>query len=406
VVPTPSDAADARRHPYRWVLFGGVCGVYFAFGVVVMSIPPLVGEVRDDLGLSRSAMGLALGAWPMVYLVSAPIGGRLLDRLGIHRGILLGSTVVAASGFARAAADGLGSFWLAIALFGVGGPLISAGAPKAVGLWFGDERERRLAVGVYSTMPAIGGMATLVLSNTVLMPLTGSWRTTVVVETLAIVVAGLAWLVLSGRAPEAPVAVHDDDLASAAGRRELLASPEFRIVLVLGLGVFFVTHGLGGWMPQALRTHSGFSAMAAANWVALGGLVGVAASLVVPRRTDRSRLPATLATMQGVIAVGLVAVLVLPTAFDPVPVAVAGLRSALVPLVLVALLECGPVRPANTGAASGLWFAVAEVGGVSGPLVMGWVADSSAGFGGALLLMAGVCVLMLVPVARLRRFTR
>ena len=116
----------------------------------------------------------------------------------------MGSAVVAASGFARAAADGLGSLWLAIALFGVGGPLISAGAPKAVGLWFGDERERRLAVGVYSTMPAIGGMFTLVLSNTVLMPLTGSWRTTVVVESLVIVVAGLAWLVVSGRAPEAP----------------------------------------------------------------------------------------------------------------------------------------------------------------------------------------------------------
>ena len=313
--------------------------------------------------------------------------------------------MVAASGFARAAADGLGSFWLAIALFGIGGPLISAGAPKAVGLWFGDERERRLAVGVYSTMPALGGTLTLVLSNTVLMPLTGSWRTTVVVETLAVVAAAGLWWVLSGRAPEPPVAVHGTDAAAAAGRSGLLADSEFRLVLVLGLGVFFIGHGLGGWMPQVLREHSGFSPMAAANWVALGSLVGVAASLVVPRRTDRPRLPATLVVMLVVVAVGLVAVFALPTAADPVPVALAGLRSALVPLVLVALLECGPVRPANIGVASGLWFAVAEVGGVSGPLVMGWVADSSAGFGGALLLMAGVCVLMLVPVARLRRFT-
>ncbi len=327
-----ADVGDPRRHPYRWVLFGGVCAVYFAFGVVAMSVPPLVGEVRDDLGLSRSAMGLALGAWQLVYIVSAPIGGRLLDRLGIHRGILLGSAVVAASGFARAAADGLGSF-------------------------------------------------------------------------LAVVTAAGLWWVLSGRAPEPPVAVHGTDAAAAAGRSGLLADSEFRLVLVLGLGVFFIGHGLGGWMPQVLREHSGFSPMAAANWVALGSLVGVAASLVVPRRTDRPRLPATLVVMLVVIAVGLVEVFALPTVADPVPVALAGLRSALVPLVLVALLECGPVRPANIGVASGLWFAVAEVGGVSGPLVMGWVADSSAGFGGALLLMAGVCVLMLVPVARLRRFT-
>ena len=36
-----------------------------------MSIPPLVGEVREDLDLSRGAMGLALGAWQLVYIGAA-----------------------------------------------------------------------------------------------------------------------------------------------------------------------------------------------------------------------------------------------------------------------------------------------------------------------------------------------
>ena len=396
------DPAPARG---RWILFGGVYLVYFAFGVVALSIPPLVGEVRADLGLSRSAMGLGLGAWQLVYLGSAPPAGRLVDRLGVRRAITIGALIVIASGVLRAMAGNLLALWAAIALFGVGGPLISAGAPRAVALWFDDARDRRIAVGAYSTAPALGGMVTLVLSNTVLMPLTGSWRWTVVIQTGSMVLALATWLVLTGRIV-APMSSSEANQPGAAGAwRGLVRDAHVRVVLVLGLGVFFIGHGLGGWMPQVLREHSGFSPMAAANWVALGSLVGVAASLVVPRRTDRPRLPATLVVMLVVIAVGLVEVFALPTVADPVPVALAGLRSALVPLVLVALLECGPVRPANIGVASGLWFAVAEVGGVSGPLVMGWVADSSAGFGGALLLMAGVCVLMLVPVARLRRFT-
>ncbi len=394
-----------HRHPYRWVLFSAVCGIYFAFGVVVMSIPPLVGEVRADLDLSRGAMGLALGAWQLVYIVSAPICGRMLDRLGVHRGILLGASIVAVSGVARAAAGGLATFLVAIALFGIGGPLISAGAPKAVGLWFGEERERRLAIGTYSTMPAIGGMATLVLSNSVFMPLTGSWRTTVLVETGAVVVATAVWLVISGRAPEAPIHVAPIDIAGAAGRRALLADPEVRTVLALGLGVFFVGHGLGGWMPEVLREHSGFSAMAAANWTALGGLVGVLASLLVPRRVERSRMPNAMAAMFLLIAVALVALLVLPTSLDPLPVAVAGLRSALVPLILIGLMESGSVTPANTGVAYGLWFAVAEIGGFAGPFVLGAVADSPAGFAGAFGLVAVVCVALLVPTARLRRFS-
>ena len=193
--------------------------------------------------------------------------------------------------------------------------------------------------------------------------------------------------------------------AGAAGRRALLADPEVRTVLVLGLGVFFIGHGLGGWMPAALREHSGFSAMAAANWVALGGLVGVVASLVVPGRTTQAGVPRAMLAMLAMVAASLVAVIVLPTALDPVPVAMAGLRSALVPLVLIGLMECRSVTPANTGAAFGLWFAVAEVGGFTGPLALGAVADSSWGFAGAFSLVVVVCGLLVVPTARLRRRT-
>ena len=96
--------ADDLHPPYRWLLLSGVCSIYFTFGLLVMSIPPLVGEIRADLGLSRSAMGLAIGAWPLIYIVSSPACGQLLDRLGVRRGIALGSLVMAASGLLRASA--------------------------------------------------------------------------------------------------------------------------------------------------------------------------------------------------------------------------------------------------------------------------------------------------------------
>jgi predicted MFS family arabinose efflux permease len=67
-------------------------------------------------------------------------------------------------------------------------------------------------------------------------------------------------------------------------------------------------------------------------------------------------------------------------------------RGALVPLAVITLLNAERVTPANTGLANGLWFSVAEVGGVSGPLTVGALADRSVGYNGALLTVAAVAL--------------
>ena len=211
--------------------------------------------------------------------------------------------------------------------------------------------------------------------------------------------AAACWLLVSRHSPpsmEVPEHAHE-----TGGIRSLLAEAEVRSILAFGIGVFFIVHGLGGWLPSVLRSHSGFSAMAAANWTALGGAVGISASLLLPRRASRDRLPRFLAGILIVIATGLVAVIVFPTALDPLPVAAIGVRSALIPLTIVMLMDCRAVGPENMGLAFGMWFAVSEVGGVAGPLVTGWVGDTTAGFSGSLVVMTAVCGLLLAVVAHL-----
>ena len=69
---------------YQWVMLAGVWLAYFSFGVVQGGIPPLVTPVSQDLGLSRSAMGTVLGAWPFVYILVAIPAGALIDLSLIH----------------------------------------------------------------------------------------------------------------------------------------------------------------------------------------------------------------------------------------------------------------------------------------------------------------------------------
>ena len=143
-------------------------------------------------------MGFALGAWALIYIVTAPLAGRFIDRID-RMVTCFGGLSVSGSLVLRAAAQGLGSLWLAIAFFGVFGPLVSASAPKLMATWFPDENERRRGVGWYSVAPAIGGTITLAVTNPVLLEWFDSWRQVLVFEATIGAVATTVWVVVWNR---------------------------------------------------------------------------------------------------------------------------------------------------------------------------------------------------------------
>ncbi|NQV61591.1 MAG: MFS transporter, partial [Alphaproteobacteria bacterium] len=164
-VPSTQQAyLDAPVNPaaghYRWLLLFGVWILYFAFGLTLVAMAPLIGAIRADLNLSDGAMGLVLGAWPLVYIASAMPCGAFLDRAGPRRALFAAAVIIALSAVARGLANDQLSLFLAVALFGIGGPLISIGAPKLVSLSF-EGPDRGMAMGIYITGPALGGICAL-----------------------------------------------------------------------------------------------------------------------------------------------------------------------------------------------------------------------------------------------------
>ena len=150
-----SDREPAQSPPryLRWFLLLGVWSLYGTFGLIATSLAPLVVEVETDLGMSHVAMGTVMGAWQLVYILAAIPCGILLDRLGVRWSLLIGALLVGASAFGRSVAEGYGELLLAVMVFGLGGPIISAGAPKVITQWFTGS-QRGLAMGIYMTGPA------------------------------------------------------------------------------------------------------------------------------------------------------------------------------------------------------------------------------------------------------------
>ena len=185
---------DPYSSRYRWVMLALLWLLYACFGSIFRCLSPLITPILQDLNISYSQMGLILGSWQLTYIAAAAIAGILIDKWGTRKTLFLGTVIMALSVGLRNFSHGFGTFLPLVALFGLGGPMISIGCPKTIAQWFRG-KDRGTAVGVYLTGPWLGGAFALAATNSAIMPLTGhSWRLTFAFYGLmALAVAFLWW---------------------------------------------------------------------------------------------------------------------------------------------------------------------------------------------------------------------
>ena len=377
--------------------------VYFSFGLAVFSMAPLVETIREDLDMSKGAMGTVLGAWPLVFLVAALPSGALVDRLGLRRSLGIATVLISVSALLRPVADSFIALFGSVAVFGLGGPLVSVGAPKLISVWF-DDQERALVMGITMTAPAIGGVLPLVTANSVLMPaFDQSWRATLLVYALITVGVIAIWLLAAAAAEKvAPGADRDADPAPGfSGAWELLGRRAVQLMLIVALGMFFFNHALNGWLPTVIEDR-GFSSSVAGYLAGAVTALSIVGALLGPRSIPES---SRIAVMAAVFALFGMATILLNVDGKPatfVGLAIIGLSKGLaVPVALLVMMQLPGVAQRNMGAAGGLFFTVGEAGGVTGPILFGVFSDLGGSTAG-LVLLAGVAMATAVLALLLR----
>ena len=376
---------------YRWVMLALVWLLYTSFGIIHRSVSPLITPIIADLNMSYSQMGLVLGSWQLTFIAAAAFAGAALDKWGIRLSLFFGTVVIALSIGLRYFAAGFWSFLFVVALFGVGGPMISIGCPKTIALWFSG-KDRGTAVGLYTTGPWIGGAFALAATNRLFMPLTGySWRLTFIVYGVITLGVALIWWFF---AREAESSVGSERFEMGRVFMNLIRVHNVRILLLSGLFSFAIHHGYTNWLPKILEAQ-GLSPTNAGFASSIPLLAGIPTLLFIPRMVPPRWRGRFIACMMLVIGLAL-----WPVAYCGGILVYIGLTfygisvCTIFPLLVLILMDMPEVGPRYMGSAGGIFFSISEIGGFMGPPAVGALVDWTGTFDAAVFYVSTLSLII------------
>ncbi|HEX6342286.1 CynX/NimT family MFS transporter [Umezawaea sp.] len=378
----------------------GIVLVALTLRQAVAAMSPILGDIRVDIPMSNTGVGLLGTVPPVLLAVSGFTAPRVASRLGLDGGIVLALSLMTLGHLVRAFAPGfavlLAGSVVALAGTGIGNVLL----PPIVRRYFPDRVA--LLTAVYVCVVGVSTAAPAALAAPVAEQV--GWRFSLGIWSVTSVVALVPWIVIiarerRGRLPEA-VAVESPPPA--------LVTRLWRSRVALSITVAFststiCTYAAFAWLPEILGDIAGSTPTEAGVLLAVTGLVSVPGALVAPLLVARLR------TVGRLIAVGIASfvlgylgLLLAPTTLTLLWVLLIGSGSILFPINLV-LINDRTRTHGGTVALSGFAQGVAYALGALGPLLVGLLHDVSGGWTVPLLFLLAVILVTIIPAIALAR---
>jgi ACS family hexuronate transporter-like MFS transporter len=173
------------------------------------SLGALAPQLKHDLAITTEQYSYVVGAFQLAYTVMQPIGGMLIDRIGLTAGFALFAVAWSLANMAHGFARG----WLSLAAFrgllGVAESVVIPSGMKTIGDWFPD-RERSIATGWFNAGTALGAVIAPVLAA--LLARNYGWQAAFMVTGAIGLVFAAAWFRFY-RSPDRASYVTPEELA-------------------------------------------------------------------------------------------------------------------------------------------------------------------------------------------------
>ena len=362
---------------------------------VLAALPPLVADIRADLGLSAAAAGV-LTTLPVLCMGAfAPVAPRIGARVPMERALV-------ACGLLTAAGTGLRGLGTAGALLasglaiGVAIAIAQALLPALIRTRY--HADSGLLTGAFSMALVLGPVLAAALAVP-LENLLGGWEWSLAFWALPALLGTLAWL---------PAALRPGTTVPRGG-----GTPLRRSALAWAVSAYFGIQSMAfyaslSWIPSILED-GGWSSEAAGGLLGFGALCGLVPAFVVPLLADRARDQVGLMLAVVLVpATGLAGVLVLP-GLAPLWMALIGFgQSGSLGLGLALTIQRGGDAP-TVASLTAMALCVGYLVAATGPWLLGAVHDAAGDWSTPLVVLIAITLAELipgVPAARARTIAR
>lgn len=401
----------------RWVIVLLLFLVYMINYLDRVALSITVPMIEKDLMLNAEQFGLIFGSFFFGYALFNFIGGLAVDKFGPT--LVMGSAVIMWSLFCglTALATGFYSLLILRVLFGMAEGPICASANKMINGWFG-QKQAATAVGLLSAGSPLGGAVAGPIIG--YLALGFGWRPAfVIIFTIGIVWA-LGWFLIAADSPLRSKRATEQEKQEIA----LLKSQETHltpvdgstapplshylkqpIILVTAFAFFcynYILFFFLSWFPAYLvQAHNldikSMSLTTMIPWIV--GFIGLALGGYI---SDK------IFNITGRLLLSRKIMLVVCLLMAAICVALAGTVSSVVPAVALmsvsifflyitgaiywAIIQ-DVVHQARVGGASGFIHLVGSISGIVGPIVTGYIVQTSGKFTSAFILAGTVAAL-------------
>lgn len=260
---------------YRVLLFIGIIVVAFNLRPAITSIGPLIGIIRDDVGLSNWSVGLLTSLPLIAFAIMSPIVPRLANRYTNERIMMVGLILLAIGISARSIS--LISLLFAGTLFvGLGIAICNVLLPGVIK----DKFPARVALmtSLYSTAMGIFAAAASGLSIPIATGMGLGWKFALLIWSLPAITGIFIWVYLNKNNNKEQT--EEINYINPSENRMWKSPLAWHVAAFMGLQsfLFYVTIS---WLPEILHDYG--MDIAHAGWMlSMMQFIGLPASFFVP----------------------------------------------------------------------------------------------------------------------------